>query len=348
MPIQKISLQTYITTYSHCLTIDVRSEGEYAHAHIPNAVNVPLFDNEQRAAIGTIYKQKSKELAIKEGLKYFGPKQLQLLEQVESLQALSENKTIVVHCARGGMRSAAVCWLLNLYGYQVMQIVGGYKAFRNWVLEQFTLPYPFVIIGGYTGSAKTEVLQCLMQQQVAGIDLEGLAHHKGSAFGALEMPAQPSQELFENKLALALYACKNASTILLEDESQRIGLVNIPHTLWATMRKGKVLFLDIPFADRLQHITAEYGKYQTQDLADCILRIQRNLGGLETKNALQHLQENNIAACFEILLKYYDKYYEKGLHKRDNWEQLKINIPCSSTNETENANKIVEILQHGK
>ena len=114
MPIQKISIQTYITSYSHCLTIDVRSEGEYAHAHIPNAVSVPLFDNEQRAAIGTIYKQKSKELAIKEGLKYFGPKQLQLLEQVECLQALSENKTIVVHCARGGMRSAAVCWLLNL------------------------------------------------------------------------------------------------------------------------------------------------------------------------------------------------------------------------------------------
>jgi len=348
VPIQKISIQTYITSYSHCLTLDVRSEGEYAHAHIPKAVSVPLFCNEERAAIGTIYKQKSKELAIKEGLKYFGPKQLQILEEVESLQALSENKTIVVHCARGGMRSAAMCWLLNLYGYQVLQIVGGYKAFRNWVLQQFAEPYSIAIIGGYTGSAKTEVLEHLMQQDIAGIDLEALANHKGSAFGAIEMPAQPSQELFENKLALALFANKNANIILLEDESQRIGLVNIPHTLWATMRKGKVLFLDIPFAERLQHIAAEYGKYNTQDLADCILRIQRNLGGLETKIALQHLQENNIAACFEILLKYYDKYYEKGLHKRENWEQLKINIPCLSTNETENANKILEILQHGK
>ena len=169
MPIQKISIQTYITSYSHCLTLDVRSPGEYTHAHIPNALSVPLFNNEERATIGTIYKQKSKELAIKEGLKYFGPKQLQILEEVESLQALSEDKSLVVHCARGGMRSAAVCWLLNLYGYQVLQIVGGYKAFRNWVLQQFAEPYPIAIIGGYTGSAKTEVLQYLMNQEVASL-----------------------------------------------------------------------------------------------------------------------------------------------------------------------------------
>jgi tRNA 2-selenouridine synthase len=339
VPIQKITIQNYIDDYQHCLTIDVRSEGEFAHARIPNAMSLPLFDNAERATIGTTYKQRTKEKAIKEGLQFFGPKLLPLLEQVEKWQAVSEQKQIVVHCARGGMRSAAVCWLLDLYGYNVLQIIDGYKAFRNWALEQFTKHYNIKIIGGYTGSAKTEVLNYLQSLQIAAIDIEGLAHHKGSAFGAIQMPEQPSQEMFENKLALQLFSFKN-EIILLEDESQRIGRVNIPHTFWPTMRNAQVLFLQIPFAERLQHIVDEYGKFDKQDLLDCIVRIEKNLGGLETKTALQFLADNDIASCFDILLKYYDKYYEKGLHKRENWADLKITIDCIDTNEQVNADKI--------
>jgi len=138
------------------------------------------------------------------------------------------------------MRSAGVAWLLDLYGFTVYTLAGGYKGYRNWVLAQFELEYPFQILGGYTGSGKTEVLKSLMKNGHTVIDLEGIAHHKGSAFGAMGLPPQPSQEHFENKLASALYLSSEAGqTIWLEDESQRIGSVNIPTVLFKQMRTKK-------------------------------------------------------------------------------------------------------------
>jgi tRNA 2-selenouridine synthase len=348
VPIEKIAVADYLTMYQNCIVMDVRSAGEYSHAHIPAAINLVLFDDAERAKIGTLYKQNSKQRAVKEGLAYFGPKLLPLLKIVEGLQAVEVEKPIVVHCARGGMRSGAVCWLLDLYGYDVKQIVGGYKAYRQWVLQQFTMPYNLQIVGGYTGSAKTEVLHCLQQNNVSIIDLEGLAHHKGSAFGAIGMPTQPSQELFENKLATALFGVANTNAnelILLEDESQRIGTNNIPNEFWLNMRRANILFLDIPFAERLQHIVDEYGQLPLDSLIECTERITKNLGGAEAKTALRFLYEKNYTESFTILLAYYDKYYGKGLQKRQDWEKLKINIPCATTNVEANANKIMELIK---
>ena len=186
---------------SNYLIIDVRSPDEYAHAHIPNAFSLPLFTNEERAEIGTTYKQQSREAAIKLGLPFFGNKMQNMIEQVEGWAASYEktngNKpTILVHCWRGGMRSAAVSWLLDLYGFKTEQLSGGYKAYRNWVLAQFEKNYSMKVLGGYTGSGKTEILLQLQKSKIPVIDLEGLAHHKGSAFGALGQHEQTSQEQF--------------------------------------------------------------------------------------------------------------------------------------------------------
>ena len=140
----------------------------------------------------------------------FGDKMLHMVNQVETwVKVFSEqhngNKpTLVVHCWRGGMRSAAVAWLLDLYGFKVAQLIGGYKAYRNWVIAHFEMPYTIKVIGGYTGSGKTEILKALQEKGETIIDLEGLAHHKGSSFGALGQPKQPSQEMFENILGIAL------------------------------------------------------------------------------------------------------------------------------------------------
>ena len=327
MAVQKINLENFImeagssigSSFLSSIIIDVRSPAEYEHAHIPGAVNLPLFDNDERAMIGTTYKKQSREAAIKAGLPLFGNKMLPMIETVESWMAAAQKEnhltkpTLYVHCWRGGMRSAAVAWLLDLYGYKVIQLTGGYKAYRNWVLEQFTIAYPLKVLGGYTGSGKTEILHALQEKNYSVIDLEGLAHHKGSAFGAIGQLAQPSQEMFENILAKKLWEVnKNKKPIWIEDESQRIGTVLIPTPLFHLMRNSTCYFMTIPFEQRLLFILQGYGKFDQQSLIEATERIQKRLGGLETKNAVAHIMQGELKEAFSILLKYYDKWYEKN------------------------------------
>jgi tRNA 2-selenouridine synthase len=367
MAITKITIEEFLALAKTNLVLDVRSPSEYAHAHIPNAQSLPLFNDEERKIVGTAYKQESKEIAIKLGLDFFGKKMRGMVEEVEKiianyeLQITGSNKpnnnsnsdlnnttnpqpattkpvTIVLHCWRGGMRSAGVAWLLDLYGFKVYTLVGGYKAYRNWVLQQFEKDYHFKIIGGYTGSGKTLLLNALAKENNATIDLEGLANHKGSALGGIGQAKQPSQEMFENLLANELLQKDNESSksseptfnfepstlnpIWLEDESQRIGNLQIPMSLWRTMRNSKVYFFNIPFEERLNYLTEEYGIQKKDELVTAIMRIQKRLGGLETKTAINFLLENNFKESFRILLTYYDKYYLKGLYNRENAKEL--------------------------
>jgi len=328
----KIDVEKFVGLAQKHPVLDVRSEGEFAHAHIPKAISLPLFSDDERKVVGTAYKQQSRELAIKIGLDFFGPKMRRMVEEVEGVcsQFYSakeasnlESKTVLVHCWRGGMRSGAVAWLLGLYGFEVHTLSGGYKAFRNWVLRKYNHSYPLKVLGGYTGSGKTILLQQLQEKGECILDLEALATHKGSAFGALDSP-QPSQEMFENMLAthLSKICTLNGNNlegkfIWVEDESQRIGNITIPKPFWENMRESQVFFIDIPFKERLDYICQEYGSLGRLSLHDSILRINKRLGPLETKNALAFLANDNLKECFEILLRYYDKWYRKGLDKRN-------------------------------
>lgn len=348
MAIQKISVEDFVKLSLAHPVFDVRSEAEFSHAHIPGAFNLPLFNNEERAVVGTIYKQQSRELAIKKGLTFFGPKMKDMVEFVENTIANhhSSSKTVLVHCWRGGMRSAGVAWLLDLYGFKVYTLVGGYKAFRNWVLKSFEQKDPFYILGGYTGSGKTIVLSALKEKNAAVVDLEGLAGHKGSAFGNIGLPKQPSQELFENKLAVEILKTKihhPEKSIWLEDESQRIGTVNIPQVMWNHIRTCTIYFLEIPFEERLDYLVATYGKLDKTQLGEAIQRIQKRLGGLETKTALQYLEENNLKECFSILLKYYDKQYSKGLQNRPDPKPPVIKIITEVVDDHNNAALLLNV-----
>lgn len=362
MAVQRLNIISFLELAQQHLVLDVRSPGEFLQAHIPGAKNLPLFTDEERKVVGTAYKQQSREIAIKVGLDYFGPKMRKMVEQVEAWLAERQketgvaDKTVLVHCWRGGMRSAGVAWLLELYGFKVYSLAGGYKKFRHWVIDSFRVPYQFRILGGYTGSGKSYVLRTLGERGASIVDLEGIASHKGSAFGNIGLPPQPSQEMFENVLAWNLrkqaalfYTDLTAiekpavpeATIWLEDESQRIGLVNIPHPLWIHMRQCPVYFLDIPFEERLKHITVEYGPLDKKKMADAIQRIQKRLGPMETKMALQFLEENEIADCFRILLKYYDKWYLKGLQNREDLKTLLKNLPAETVAHDTNATLVL-------
>lgn len=355
MAIEKISVETFLALSKSYPVLDVRSPGEYNHAHIPGAHSLPLFTDQERKIVGTAYKQESREKAIKIGLRYFGTKMEHMVEAVEQLTSLPEKhinegrkKIVLVHCWRGGMRSSGVAWLLDLYGFKVYTLSGGYKVFRKWVLGQFEKPYSFKVIGGYTGSGKTEILNTLKQLGENVIDLEAMASHKGSAFGNLGEPKQPSQEMFENKFALELSEFDiQKSAIWIEDESQRIGDINIPSQLFKCKQSQRVYFMDIPFEDRLKYVINGYGRFDKEDLAKAIVRIKKRLGALETKNAINYLLEDDIANCFAVLLKYYDKWYSKSLLQgRENMESNLVRIDCKAVDAVQNAKLILKVFEN--
>lgn len=355
MAISRLSIHEFLKKSAGHPVLDVRSPGEYNHACFPGAISFPLFTDEERKIVGTLYKQKSREEAIKAGLDFFGPKMRGMVEKAESIlqEQKSASKEIFVYCWRGGMRSAGIAWLLDLYGFKVYSLVGGYKSFRRFVLDSFLLPFSFRILGGYTGSGKTELLQSLQQKGEAVIDLEGLARHKGSAFGNIGMPEQPSQEMFDNLLGLELYRLTGSGQesdetrnmnrmVWLEDESQRIGHVNIHSDLWKTMRRSPVWFLDIPFEERLDHIVDGYGQLDRERMINAIGRISSRLGGLETKNAIRLLEEGNTKESFRILLKYYDRWYLKSLHNREGLDTLLHTVFCEKV-QSDNSLKIIDV-----
>jgi tRNA 2-selenouridine synthase len=345
MAVRPIDIDTFLNLRESHPVLDVRSPGEYQHAHIPGAHSFPLFDDEERKQVGTAYKQESRELAIKIGLDYFGPKMRALVEQAESISAQSGSRTLLVHCWRGGMRSGALAWLLDIYGFQVHTLIGGYKSFRRWSLAQFEKEYPLQLIGGYTGSGKTDLLEALKNKKETILDLEGLAHHKGSAFGNIGLPEQPSQEHFENKLAMALQkaAAEQTPRIWVEDESQRIGRVNIPGAFWEHMRRSSVYFLDISFEKRLAYIVQGYGSLDVQRLCDATDRIRKKLGDKNATEAITFLQNGQITEAFDILLSYYDKMYKKSLFNREQAELLIRNIEATAVHE-ENADLLLKTI----
>jgi tRNA 2-selenouridine synthase len=352
MPIERIDINHFLSLSQELLVIDVRSPGEYDHAHLPGAFNVPLFTDEQRAIVGTAYTKQSRQAAVNYGLEFFSERMKTIPGEIENiisgwkqknefsdLQVGDKRPGILIYCWRGGMRSGAVAWLMSLYGDRIYTLNGGYKAFRRWALTQFEKKYSLRVLGGYTGSGKTEVLKELEKNGKTIIDLEELANHKGSAFGSLGEQPQPSHEMFENRLAFRLWEVSKHNTdnpeIWIEDESAHIGTVGIPKVFWQQMRDSPLYFIDIPFCERVGYIEKTYSIFDKKNLIDCTLKIQKRLGGLNTKNAIQFFSENNFREAFSILIKYYDKMYSKSLSNRCNFKSLKKvtcnKIDCAAT-----------------
>ncbi|HNP18888.1 MAG TPA: tRNA 2-selenouridine(34) synthase MnmH [Fulvivirga sp.] len=319
--------------------IDVRSPGEYAHGHVPGAINIPLFSNEERAHVGTVYKQQSSEAAIALGYKYVTPK---LESFISDTLKVAPNGKALVHCWRGGMRSQYFAKHLVENSFEeVSTIIGGYKSYRNYILQQFAVPANLKVLGGYTGSGKTPILHELKKHGKQVIDLEGLANHKGSAFGGIDQKDQPTTEQFENNLFEEWKNLNLNEPIWIEDESHTIGSVRIPIQLYEQMKNAKLYFLDIPKEERARHLVTEYAQCDNHLLADSLNKITKRLGGLNVKNAIELLEKEKYYEVAMITLNYYDKSYLKGInrHRADEVEH----IPLSSTDHNKNALEIERI-----
>ncbi len=315
--------------------IDVRSPGEFKQGHIPEAINIPLFTNDERAHVGTVYKQQSKETAIEIGYTYVNPK---LNDFISSSLKIAPNKKVIIHCWRGGMRSQSFAKHLVENGFSdVKVIVGGYKSFRNLVLSDLEKPVPLEVLGGYTGSGKTQILQELKKRGNQVIDLEGLANHKGSAFGGIGQKEQPTVEQFENNLHSIWRKLDLNKPIWVEDESHNIGKVKIPMQFFNQIRNSKLYFIEIPNNERAKFLVSEYANRNTEMLKESILRISKRLGDLNTKKSIQLLDEEKFYEVALISLHYYDKFYLKGMKKRNN---KVVQIKFSSTDHLKNALEI--------
>ncbi len=322
-----ILISEFLKLKENHLIIDVRSPAEFEKGHIPDALSVPIFNNEERAIIGTLYKREGRRPAMLEALNYYGPNIKRIVAQVIELTNetnTSQSKDVLVYCWRGGMRSGVVCWMLNLFGINTYQLIHGYKAYRQFVLKSFQLPFQIKILGGKTGSAKTDLLNAMKKSSFQCVDLENLALHRGSAFGGLGQTHKPTQEQFENDLCDALTQVKADIPIWMEDESQRIGNVNIPNALWHAMRSADLYYLEIPLEARLEQIVKNYGQYDVEDLISCTERLQKRLGHQQTMVCIQHLRAGEIEAAFKILLHYYDKTYQHSTDKRNTGKIYRI------------------------
>lgn len=295
--------------------VDVRAPAEFAQGHIPGANNLPLFSDEQRAAVGTTYKQQGRQAAVQLGLNLVGPRLGELGAGLQALAEQTPGQPLRVHCWRGGMRSASIAWLASQLDLPVVLLEGGYKAFRRWVLSLFETPWPIHLLGGRTGSGKTDLLLALAQQGAAVIDLEGLAHHRGSSFGSLGMPPQPSTEHYENRIAMSLLQLKGCSQIWVEAESAQVGRCRIPAGLWTQMQGAPLLEIRRPLAERLEQLVAVYGIQDQRALKEATERIARRLGPQRTAAALEAIEQQRWGDAAQAMLDYYDRCYDHELER---------------------------------
>jgi tRNA 2-selenouridine synthase len=307
--------------------VDVRSEKEFGEGHIPGAFNIPILNNSERIAVGTDYKQKGQLEAIKTGFRLVGPRIIDIVNEAEKL---SPERELLVHCWRGGMRSANFCHFLGMARIRTRQLQGGYKAYRKMVLESFKSPFQFVVIAGCTGSGKTEILRELAKKGEQIIDLEKLANHKGSVFGGLMMPPQPTTEQFQNDLFEEILKLDLTRRIWIEDESIAVGKIFLPEELWKRMSDSPIAEMNVEKGTRIKRLVGEYGPADKTQFLSGMERITKKLGGQHFKNAKEKLLQGAIASSIEILLTYYDKAYATGLSKKQN--RIKTRMAWDGTN----------------
>jgi tRNA 2-selenouridine synthase len=323
----RLDIIDFLKTGKESKIIDVRSPAEYSKGHIPGAVNIPIFSDLERAKVGTTYKQQSREEAISLGLEIVGPK---LKDFAAMAKQEATNNELYVYCWRGGMRSAKMAWLFELVGINTSVLEGGYKSYRSQLLEVFKNVPHLVVLQGPTGSGKTEILKEMQELGVQVVDLEGIAHHKGSAFGGLGQGEQPTTQQFQNDVYDAFLKLDLSAPIWVESESATIGRVYLPETLWQLMNSAKIVSIEIPRAERIENIIRQYGDFPADVLCERVEQLAQRLGGAAVKEAVAYIKNGDLAEAVDLLLTYYDKSYSHSFTHHKERTPIKLKLESGS------------------
>ncbi len=336
--VKQITIEEFLELRKSIPVIDVRSPGEFEKGHIPGAYNIPLFSNEERARVGIAYKKQGKQEAIKLGLEIVGPKMRTMAEEGKKIAGAQEE--LLVYCWRGGMRSANMAWLFSRLGIQCRVMEGGYKAFRRYGRELIRQNKNLIVLGGMTGSGKTDILDELNKMGEQVLNLEYLAHHKGSAFGSIGEEEQYPTEHFENLIFDQYTRLDFNRPVWVEDESKKIGKNIIPDELYAMIRQSPVIKVNLPKEKRVGRLVKQYTEYGDTLLKESIEKIDKRLGYENARDAIRAIDIRDYHKAARIVLNYYDKSYNYGLSKRDPATVYELII--QEDNPKQNANLVKE------
>lgn len=329
------------------LLVDARSPAEYAEATVPGAVNVPIFDNEERARVGTVYKEQGKSVARKLGVELVAPKIPALLERVEAAMA-GCRPPVVVFCWRGGMRSRALTTFIDLAGTPARQLIGGHKAFRAHVRRYFEEDRwgRLLVLRGLTGVGKTRQLLRLRGEGFPVLDLEGLAGHRGSAFGGLGLAPQPGQKMFESLLWDELRRIPLDGYALAEGESRHIGRLVLPPAVYDALQRETSLWLNASLDYRVEIILEDYPALDTlrESFERPITALKPRLGGETVTRLLALLQAGAWRELVrELMVRYYDPLYRHTMPER----RIEVDLEPQGEGEARLRDAIEQVLAGG-
>jgi len=302
---------------------------------MPNSINIPIFNNEERSVVGKKYKISGREIAVREGFKIIENKIDKLLKEfilikkeflISTIDNYSNDNNIKIYCARGGMRSQSMLWLLEKFNYPCITLNGGYKTYRNWVLNRFKDKQKIIVIGGKTGTRKTKILNKLKSLDYQILDFESLANHRGSSFGGLGMKEQPTNEQYENLIAENLHKMNKDNFIFVEAESPNIGKNRIPNELFKQMNNSKRIEIIRSESIRIKELINTYSKYQKNDLKESVLKISKRLGPQRTKSAIVSIDNEDWENVCKSVLDYYDRCYEHELKDKQDVRILDMKL----------------------
>ncbi|MCK8827670.1 tRNA 2-selenouridine(34) synthase MnmH [Natroniella acetigena] len=337
------TLQQESTVY-----IDVRTSDEFKEATIPGAVNIPIFNNQERAKVGKIYTQKSPAQAKMLAVELVAPKIPELLKQIKPLT--EQYESIIIFCARGSLRSESIALFCELVGLTVYKLKGGYKSYRRFILnelEGYDLNSRLLVLHGFTGVGKTELLYRLQDNGIPIIDLEKLANHRGSAFGSIGLGVPTNQKKFDSLLWKKLENLNKTPLIAIESESKRIGISVLPDFLLEAMEDGIHILIKSSLESRVNQILTEYSASYKKDKTTFIKRALESIsvvkkylikkaGKDDYQKLVNHCQAGELEKVVKILLtKYYDPLYK---YSQDQLNGFSLII------EDDNLNKITDQL----
>ena len=316
--------------------VDVRSPGEFGNGHIPGSINIPLFNDEERAVVGILYSKTGKQEAIEKGLDFVGPKMSEFIRQVKKL---SPGGRILVYCWRGGMRSESMAWLFERAGMSCSTLKGGYKAYRNFLLDRSGVIPELIVIDGNTGSGKSEILRNLEKLGEQVIDLEKNACHRGSVFGGIGLPDQPSSQQFQNQVFNNIFRLNPSRRTWIEGESKSIGKVFLPQQLWNRMTESVTFEVMVPLEVRIKRLAEEYGRFPAEEMIKAIESLSKRVGEVSKNEIVTLFREGDLEETARRLLVYYDKLY---VSNRAFNPEKRIKVELTSGDAIENSSILLE------